>query len=70
MKQLDIFGKETGEADHEIHTCGECEHLYKRNKWYKCPKKPRGFGYDLTLKHPACIRFKIRVSVMKKYGRY
>jgi hypothetical protein len=69
MKQTTIDGEPLSQTDHITHTCGECEHLFKSGKWYKCPIKPRGFGYDIRLKHPACIQFKDRVTPMKLYGR-
>lgn len=50
----------------EKHTCGECSRkrpLYlngsKRRKVWKCDYKPHGWGYDITLKHVACPKFKL-----------
>lgn len=51
--------------------CGNCLHLYKYDRWYKCRFKPRGFGYDLTLKHAPCGKWKLRPpdKEIKKYGK-
>lgn len=59
--------------DFTIHTCGECVHIYKlhlgKRSVYKCPIKPRGFGYDIPKKHRACAKFQVRTDEpLVQYG--
>ena len=43
-------------------TCGMCSRKYRidlgSRKVWKCDFKPRGWGYDILLKHPACGHFR------------
>ncbi len=38
-------------------TCGECALKHKYGRWWKCQFKPKGWGYDIRLKHLACGHF-------------
>lgn len=66
FKQKSIFGDK---LDYYRYKCGDCKYLYikhsYRRKFFKCDRKPRGFGYDLTLKHEACDHFRLKIDLQK-----